>query len=243
MAQFRTGLNLGDAAGYGRSIRMARDVLLYARQRKSLLAAQIDQLDPRARSGPRQALAAEAEDNMLVSVQNVTDPDQPLSLVIRRTDLYMISVHNRHAGFYFADTMERQRRHESQVGLRFGSSYVGLGHYGTLPQFNAAAIHAAVNAVARWQPGTPISNVRKNQRGDDGQSAEARQLLILILISAEAFRFRPVAQTVEQAVAGDSVPAGRLGELDTLVRDWDRRSRAATASGTIDPEIGVPSLG
>lgn len=239
MAQFHSTIDLGDAASYRRGVRIARDVLLYARQRKDVIAASAGGGDAAARV--QRALAAEPDDNLLLGVTDGRPGEAPLRLVVRRTDLYVISIHNGQAGFYFTDTRERQRWHEVQVGLRFSSSYVDLGAYASLAALDGNALRAAVTGVAAWRADRTISTVTMTARGP-AQTAEMRQLLLLILATAEAFRLRPVEDSVAQALGEAGAPALGLGEIDLLVRDWSKRSRAAAASGVMDPAIGVPAL-
>lgn len=240
MAQFRSTISFDDADSYQRGVRIAREVLLYARERKALILASAG--GGEAERVTRKALAAEDTDSLLLRIDTAGQGGTSLALVLRPTDLYVISLHNSFADFYFSDILERKRLNGTQVSLRFSSSYVDIGSYASLSGLSANALRAAVIGVANWRPGRDISTVTQTASGDTVQSPEMRQLLLLILATAEAFRLRPVEETVAQALGASGCTPRSLGEIDRLVRDWSKRSRAAMASGATDPDIAVSAL-
>jgi hypothetical protein len=147
---------------------------------------------------------------------------------MRTSDVYVTSVHNRHAGFYFTgnEPIVPPKTHETQVVLPFSDHYNDLGRFVSLNKIDLGMIDGAVTTIYNWRPSTQISNRVSRSNDTMAQSPEARQLLLLCLILSESIRFHQIEDTVANAFGGAQNSPLTLWEIDELARDWSKLSRA-----------------
>jgi len=155
-------------------------------------------------------------------------PGASISARLRSSDVYLTSVHNENAGFYFTEggLQLPTKTMEDQVVLPFTGHYNDLGRFVSLEKITLGKIDAAISAISRWTRATTITNKLKNPGdGSVSQSADAKHLLLLCLILSESIRFPRIMDTVENALGGSPDTPLALGEIDELARKWGTLSR------------------
>ena len=142
-------------------------------------------------------------------------------------NLYLVAIENKHGSFSFPDN-PAAKAHGNQRVLGFSGSYNDLGRYKDFDDREGLSIGAINNAIlhlSQWRTTAVITNRRKDQRGNQKNTPDAKSLLILVLIVSEALRFRDIWKTIANALDGlKNVPL-TMSEIDRLVHRWDGLSR------------------
>lgn len=211
---YRTALSFDDPGRYRAGIGILRDVVLAGRERDAWLG--------------RTALAPAAREPVQINLLAPLTPGASIFARIRSGDVYLTSLHNGVAGFYFkgAPVSRPARTQETQVMLGFSDHYSDLGNFESLETISSGRIDAAIAAIARWRPDSVIASREKRANGSMVQSEAARHILLLCLVISEAVRFHRVAQTVENGLSGMPNAPLTLKQIDRLTRDWGRLSAA-----------------
>lgn len=218
---YHSGLSFADGRTYERGIHILRDVVFSGRERDIRLG--------------QQTWPADARELVTLHLDAPLTPNASIRARIRTADLYLTSVHNGRAGFYFKDHAPCQagRLQENQVLLGFGSHYNDLGSFESLGAITVGRVDAAIAAIARWSDAPTSREARAD--GTRIQAAAARHLLLLCLVASEAARSDPIFLTVRNALDGVPNQPLTLAQVDRQARDWDRLSRAG------DQGVSVPS--
>lgn len=224
---YRMGMSFTDPATYRRGIGILRDCVRHGRERDAIYG--------------RTGVAPAAREPVDVELMAPLTPGATIHARLRSSDLYLTSLHNGTAGFYFkgAPVSLPARTQETQVMLGFTDHYKDLGAFVSLGDITMGRIDAAIAAIATWREETNLSS--RESRGNLGtvQSEAVRHILLLCLILSEAARFHRVAETVENALGGTKNTPLTLGEIDRLTRDWGRLSAAGdTADVALPAEPG-----
>lgn len=222
---FGMGVSLQSSGDYTRGVRMLRDLVVHGRER-----------DDWVRS--RNVVIVHPEE-IRVQITAPYTPDATIFVTLRSTDLYVSSVQNDHAAFYFSDCPPG-RLVTNQVLLGFSSHYSDLGSFESIGRLSSSRVDGAVAAIAHWTASTPISSREKTVR-QQVQSEDVRHLLTLILILSESARFYPIERTVENALAGRFDDPLTLRDIDLLVHEWGARSARNDTASVAVPTITRPA--
>ncbi len=152
-------------------------------------------------------------------------PDLPgvsVDAFIRTGDLYLYGVQNRRGAFYFKDYAGSKLIANQQL-LGFTGHYNDLGSYADLT-LDRGAITAAIDQISRWRSADAVTSRQKDRFGVNHPTADARRLMILILMISEAARFFAIEQTVANALDGRPGTPLTGFEIERLTHEWGQRS-------------------
>ena len=149
--------------------------------------------------------------------------DAHVDAVLRIDDLYVVSVANRSGEFFFKDG-GYPNAIGAQTMLGFTGHYKDLGSYTDLP-VTSASIDNAIANIARWRPSSTLTSRIKDRHGKQQITPEMGYLLTLILMVSEAARFFNIETTVANALDGQPNTPLNAAAVETLVHEWEVRSR------------------
>ena len=163
---------------------------------------------------------------LMVHLHAPDNPDKTTTALMRPRDLYIIGVRNKLANnfydIYFNDYTGAKFVGIKNSNLPFSGHYKDLGPYSSL-SISRGAIERAISAIAGWKNGDDIKSKK-----DDKQSAEAKHLLMLVLIISEAARYWQIEVAIGEALDGKAISFNNDAVQD-MANDWSGRSKRGGA--------------
>jgi hypothetical protein len=155
------------------------------------------------------------------------NPGKTITVLMQPRDLYLIGVKNQFSAIYFKDYTGPKLAGINRSALDFTGNDMDLGPYSSL-SISRRAIESAVWEIAEWKSAKDMTS-----RDNDKLTPEARHLLMMRLIIAEAARFQQIEKAVGQALDGEAITLSNDAVQDMVNDGSARRKRGGAESPII----------
>lgn len=171
---------------------------------------------------------------LMVGVHAPDNWDKTITALMQPRDLYLVGVKNQFGAIYFKDYAGAKLAGIQTSILGFTGHYKDLGSYSSL-SISRGAIEEAISAIAEWKSAKGI--ISKKTVGDlEKTTPEAKYLLMMVLIIAEAARFWQIEKVIGEALDDEVISLGN-DAIQDMVNDWSARSRRGGAGSPMIPTL------
>jgi hypothetical protein len=172
----------------------------------------------------------------MVRVHRPDNWDKTITVLMQPRDLYVVGVRNQFGAIFFRDYRGAKLVGVDVSTLGFTGHYNDLGQYSSL-SISRGAIEEAISAIAEWESADGIIS-KQTIRGETRYTPQAKYLLTMVLIVAEAARFWQIERAIREALDGQWISLGN-DQIQQMVNSWSARSQRSGAGSPMIPTLST----